>query len=84
MRTAFQAGTSSISKDGCIATVSIPVTFRQRSGRKQILAPPGETPWSPAPRLETSLVKAVVRAYPRETGQPLSAAADKWLETIEL
>jgi hypothetical protein len=63
VRTTAQARTSSISKDACIATVSIPVTFRQRSGRKQIIAPPGETPWSPTPRIETSLVKAVVRAY---------------------
>jgi hypothetical protein len=62
MRTA-QARTSTLSNDGCFATVSIPVTFRQRSGRKQILAPPGETPWSPAPRVDTALVKAVVRAY---------------------
>jgi hypothetical protein len=63
MRTAAQARTSSISGDGCFATVSIPVTFRQRGGRKQILAPPGETPWSPPPRIDTALVKAVVRAY---------------------
>jgi hypothetical protein len=62
MRTA-QTRRSPISNDGCFATVSIPVTFRQRSGRKQILAPPGQTPWSPAPRFDTALVKAVVRAY---------------------
>lgn len=54
---------SCLSRDSRFATVSIPVTFRQRSGRKQILAPPGETPWSPTPRVETSLVKAVLRAY---------------------
>src|SRR3984885_10784071 len=63
MRTSAQAIKRIVSKDGCTATVSIPVTFRQRSGRKQILAPPGETPWSPAPRIDSALVKAVVRAY---------------------
>ena len=64
MRSAAHARTtSSVSSDGCIATVSIPVTFRQRGGRKQILAPPGETPWSPAPRVDTALLKAVVRAH---------------------
>src|SRR5882762_4351211 len=57
------ASKTSISKDGLTATVSIPVTFLQRSGRKQILAPPGATPWSPAPRVDTALVKAVVRAH---------------------
>jgi hypothetical protein len=63
MTTGTQALRTSISKDGHTATVSIPVTFRQRSGRKQILSPPGATPWSPAPRIDTALVKAVVRAH---------------------
>jgi hypothetical protein len=54
---------TSISKDGQTATVSIPVTFLQRGGRKQILSPPGASPWSSAPRVDTPLVKAVVRAH---------------------
>jgi hypothetical protein len=54
---------TSISSDGRTATVSIPVTFRQRGGRKQILTPPGATPWSHAPRVDTALVKAIVRAH---------------------
>src|SRR3954451_24267685 len=61
--TAARGLKSSISKDGRTATVSIPVTFRQRGGRKQILSPPGATPWSPAPRIDTALVKAIVRAH---------------------
>ena len=48
---------------GASATVSIPVSFLQRGGRKQILSPPGAAPWSPAPRVDTALVKAVVRAH---------------------
>jgi hypothetical protein len=63
MRTAAQARTNNVSRDGRIAVLSISVSFRQRGGRKQILAPPGETPWSPAPRVDTALVKAIVRAY---------------------
>jgi hypothetical protein len=63
MTTAAQAIKTSISKDGCTATVSIPVTFLQRGGRKQILSPPGATPWSSAPRVDTALVKAIVRAH---------------------
>ena len=55
--------TNIVSQDGRTATVSIPVTFRQRRGRKQILAPPGEVSWWPAPRVDTALVKAVVRAH---------------------
>jgi hypothetical protein len=43
--------------------VSISVSFLQRGGRKQILSPAGATPWSPAPRVDSALVKAVVRAH---------------------
>jgi hypothetical protein len=52
-----------ISKNGDTVTVHIPVVFRQRAGRKQIIGPPGSVPWSPAPRVDTSLLKAIVRAY---------------------
>jgi hypothetical protein len=63
MTSAAKAIKTSISRDGRTATVSIPITFRQRGGRKQILTPPGTTPWLPAPRLDTALVKAIVRAH---------------------
>jgi hypothetical protein len=63
MTTAARAVKTSISNDGYTATISIAVTFRQRGGRKQILSPPGATPWLPAPRMDTALVKAIVRAY---------------------
>src|SRR3954462_6263977 len=63
MTTGAQSRKTRISADGCIATVSIPVNFLQRSGRKQILSPAGAAPWSPAPRVDSALVKAVVRAH---------------------
>jgi hypothetical protein len=63
MTIAAQAIQTSISKDGRTATVSIPVTFRQRGGRKHILSPQGATPWSAAPRVDTALLKAIVRAH---------------------
>jgi hypothetical protein len=63
MTTRAQATRTSVSKDGRTATVSIPITFLQRGGRKQILSPAGAAPWSPAPRVDTALVKAVVRAH---------------------
>src|SRR5258705_13404064 len=63
MTTLAQAAKTIISKDGRTATVSIPITFRQRGGRKQILTPPGATPWSPAPRVDTAILKAIVRAH---------------------
>jgi hypothetical protein len=63
MMTAVQPIKTSVSKDGRTATVSIPVTFVQRGGRKQILTPAGTAPWSPTPRVDTTLVRAVVRAH---------------------
>ena len=54
---------TSMSKDGHTATVSVRVSFLQRGGRKQILSPPGAAPWSAAPRVDSALTKAVVRAH---------------------
>jgi hypothetical protein len=63
MTTGSQTSKALISQDGCTAMVSISVSFLQRGGRKQILSPPGTTPWSPAPRIDSALIKAVVRAH---------------------
>ena len=63
MTTATQAAKIIVSQDGRTATASIPVTFLQRGGRKQIVTPPGAAPWSAAPRVDTALVKAIVRAH---------------------
>ena len=78
MTAAAQVSRTSLSKDGRTLTVHIPVTFRQRAGRKQILSPSGSAPWSSAPRVDTALLKAVVRAYRwremLESGEYSSAA----------
>jgi hypothetical protein len=63
MTIASPAMRTSVSKDGRTATISVPVSFLHRSGRKQILSPPGLAPWSAAPRVDSALVKAVVRAH---------------------
>jgi len=63
MTAASPAAKTNITNAGCTVTVHIPVTFRQRAGRKQILTPSGSAPWSPAPRVDTALLKAIVRAY---------------------
>jgi hypothetical protein len=63
MTTSSHASKARISQDGRTAMVSISVSFLQRGGRKQILSPAGATPWSPAPRVDSALVKAVVRAH---------------------
>jgi hypothetical protein len=73
-----QAAKTMISQDGQTVTVRIPATFRLRSGRKQILTPPGSGPWSPAPRVDAALLKALVRAHRwremLESGEYASAA----------
>ena len=63
MTTSAQNSRAQISKDGRTAMVSICVSFLQRGGRKQILSPAGAAPWSPTPRVDSALVKAVVRAH---------------------
>jgi hypothetical protein len=63
MTTGPQTSKALISQDGRTAMVSISVSFLQRGGRKQILSPAGAAPWSPAPRVDNALVKAVVRAH---------------------
>jgi hypothetical protein len=63
MTTSNQASQAHVSQDGRTAVVSVPVSFLQRGGRKQILSPAGAAPWSPAPRVDSALVKAVVRAH---------------------
>jgi hypothetical protein len=69
---------TSISKDGRTATISIPISFLQRGGRKQIVSPPGAAPWSSSSRIDTALVKAVVRAHRwrgmLESGEYVSSA----------
>jgi hypothetical protein len=78
MTAARQEPGTSLSKDRRTVTVHIPVTFRQRAGRPQILSPSGSAPWSPTPRVDTALLKAVVRAHRwremLESGEYTSAA----------
>jgi hypothetical protein len=56
--------TTQLSKDGALLTVHVPITFRQRGGRKLVLAPSG-TEISPLPgrRVDSALVKAIARAH---------------------
>jgi hypothetical protein len=78
MTAARHASRTSLSTDGHTVTVHIPVTFRQRAGRKQILGPSGFATWSSAPRVDTALLKAIVRAHRwremLENGEYASAA----------
>jgi ParB-like chromosome segregation protein Spo0J len=78
MTAVSHAPQTSLSQDGRTMTVHIPVTFRQRASRKQILSPSGSAPWALAPRIDTTLLKAIVRAHRwrqmLESGEYTSAA----------
>lgn len=72
-------GASNPSRDGRVLIVSIPVSFHQAGGRKQIVVPSGASEWQPRmPRCDNSLIRAIAKAYRWrrliETGRLASAA----------
>lgn len=48
--------------DDRVITIHVPMTFVKRGGRKQVVTPDG-APWTPGPRADTALVKALARAF---------------------
>src|SRR5258708_19941994 len=61
---AGQLDRPTLSKDGRIMTVHIPITLRRQGGRKQLVTPAGATPWITTPsRVDNTIVKAIVRAH---------------------
>ncbi|PZV35957.1 hypothetical protein [Mesorhizobium kowhaii] len=49
---------------GSTLTIQLPLKVRKRGGRKLIVAPVGQEPWTFArPRVDNTLVKAIARAY---------------------
>jgi DNA-binding transcriptional ArsR family regulator len=53
-----------ISGDGKSLTVNIPMTIRERGGRKVIVSPVGAEPWAPLrPRIDNTLLRAIVQAF---------------------
>lgn len=48
--------------DELAITVHIPMTFRKQGGRKLVVTPDGAD-WTPRPRVDNALVKALARAF---------------------
>jgi hypothetical protein len=45
-------------------TVRVPMTFRERGGRKQLIAPDGVPSWAlPRARIDSTMIKALARAF---------------------
>jgi hypothetical protein len=56
--------TATLSRDGRTLTVRVPMTFRQRGGRKLVISPDGAAAWPvPRPRIDNAMVKALARAF---------------------
>jgi hypothetical protein len=53
---------ATVSADGETIIVHIPLTFRKRGGRKQVVTPDGAE-WAPRPRVDNAMVKALARAF---------------------
>jgi hypothetical protein len=53
---------ATLSADGETITIHIPMTFRKRGGRKQVVTPDGAL-WAPRPRVDSAMVKALARAF---------------------
>ncbi|MFN3890137.1 MAG: hypothetical protein ACK4MV_07045 [Beijerinckiaceae bacterium] len=49
--------------DGRTLTVRVPMTFRKRGGRKQVVAAEGASWGGPRPRVDNTMVKAIARAH---------------------
>jgi hypothetical protein len=53
----------SLAKDGRTLTVRVPLALRKRGGRKLVVTPEGATWAPPRPRVDSTVVKAIARAF---------------------
>lgn len=55
-------GRPRLSRDGKILTVSIPIALTRQGGQRRVVTPNAE-PWTPVGRIDSTIVKALVRAH---------------------
>lgn len=60
--TAGPLGRPGLSRDGKTLTISIAITLKHQGGQKRVVTPNAE-PWTPVGRVDTTIVKALVRAH---------------------
>ena len=70
---------ATVSADGEMITVHIPLTFRKRGGRKLGVTPDGAQ-WAPRPRVDNAMVKALARAF--RWRKMLDSGAHRTLEDL--
>lgn len=57
-------GRPKLSRDGRTMVVSIPISLRRQGGRREIVTPAHAPTWAPPPpRMDNTIVKALVRAH---------------------
>ena len=55
---------ATVTKDRDTITVHVPLSFRKRGGRKQVVVPDGATAWAPPrARVDNTMVKAIARGF---------------------
>jgi len=60
----MEANLATFHPDKASITVRVPLAFRRRGGRKQVVAPEGAPAWAPRrPQVDGTLVKALARAH---------------------
>jgi hypothetical protein len=52
-----------LTEDGRTLMVRVPLALRQRGGRKLVVAPEGAKWVSPRPRIDSTIIKAIARAF---------------------
>lgn len=65
---------ATIAKDRDTITVHVPLTFRKRGGRKQVVTPQGAVWAAPRARVDNTMVKAIARGFRWRGGDPQWAA----------
>ena len=55
--------TTTFAKDRDTITVHVPLAFRKRGGRKQVVTPQGAAWAAPRARVDTTIVKAIARGF---------------------
>lgn len=56
--------TAPVTRDPDTITVHVPLSFRKRGGRKQVVVPDGATAWAPPrARIDNAMVKAIARGF---------------------
>ncbi len=55
---------AAIDHDAGTLTITVPMKFRKRGGRKLVIGPSGADAWAPSrPRVDNAMVKALARAH---------------------